>query len=260
MNAPDLPAVDAVASVTVPYRVRFDEAGGDGAVRSSSLLRYAQDCAWVHSEALGFGREWYAERGLSWVVRSIKLVVLARAGSGDRLELSTAVIGFRRVWARRRTLIRDDDGAMVATVETDFVMTDRRRGLPTRVPDDFPGLFGVPPGGFEPHRVALSTTPPTPARIGLSVRPQELDPHAHANNAAYLDWLEEGILALPDGRTWLAALPRTYILEYVAAARPAMALVGEAWPAQAIEGAEFRLTSGGIDVFRGVVHSGPAAG
>ena len=32
------------------YRVRFDEAGADGRVRTGSLLRYAQDIAWRHSE------------------------------------------------------------------------------------------------------------------------------------------------------------------------------------------------------------------
>src|SRR4029078_6036089 len=45
------------------YRVRFDEAGPDGRLRTSGLMRYAQDLAWLHSTALGFGREWDAEGG-----------------------------------------------------------------------------------------------------------------------------------------------------------------------------------------------------
>jgi hypothetical protein len=38
------------------YRVRFDEAGPDGNLRTSGVLRYAQDVAWRHSEVLGFDR------------------------------------------------------------------------------------------------------------------------------------------------------------------------------------------------------------
>src|SRR5215213_5141450 len=57
------------------YRVRFDEAGPDGLVRSSALLRYAQDVAWRHSEHLGFDRGWYQARGLGWVVRGLELEV-----------------------------------------------------------------------------------------------------------------------------------------------------------------------------------------
>jgi len=251
-GAPD----DAIVNgVTVPYRVRFDEAGPDGAVRASALLRYAQDCAWIHSERLGFGRDWYAARGLTWVVRSIELTVLERITTDDRLAISTAVIGFRRVWARRRTLVRDAGGRLVAALDTDFVMTDIPRGLPARVPEDFPRLFGVAPGSFEPHRVGLGAAPATAARIAFVVRPQELDPLGHANNAAYLDWLEEAVDATMGGRTTLAALPRTYGLEYVAAAQPTMELVGEAWPHPS-GGIDYRLTSDGTEVFRGTVRPG----
>ena len=42
-----------------PYRVRFDEAGPDGNLRTSTLLRYAQDLAWYHSAQRGFTRAWY---------------------------------------------------------------------------------------------------------------------------------------------------------------------------------------------------------
>ena len=36
-------------------------------------MRYAQDLAWQHSTDLGFGREWYAEHGLTWLVRAAEL-------------------------------------------------------------------------------------------------------------------------------------------------------------------------------------------
>jgi len=44
------------------YRVRFDEAGPDGRLRTSGLLRYTQDLAARHSEALGYDRAWYRAR------------------------------------------------------------------------------------------------------------------------------------------------------------------------------------------------------
>ncbi len=47
------PDPEVVRGVTIPYRVRFDECGPDGLARSSALLRYAQDVAWVHSEQHG---------------------------------------------------------------------------------------------------------------------------------------------------------------------------------------------------------------
>ena len=104
---------DLVAGVTVPYRVRFDECGADGIVRTSSLLRYAQDVAWVHSEQLGFDREWYTSRGLAWVVRAAELGILQSVPLGMTLSVSTRITGFRKVWARRRTEGRDETGVPV---------------------------------------------------------------------------------------------------------------------------------------------------
>ena len=86
------------------YRVRFDEAGPDGRLRTSVLLRYAQDLAWFHSAARGFDRAWYAERGLAWLVRAAEVEVLAgRSRWATSSSGTTQVVGWRRVWARRRT-------------------------------------------------------------------------------------------------------------------------------------------------------------
>jgi acyl-ACP thioesterase len=249
---------DDAQGITVAYRVRFDEAGPDDMARASSILRYAQDCAWVHSERLGFGRDWYFERGLSWVVRSIELVMLGGVATGERLDVSTAVVGFRRVWARRRTLARDAGGALVSTIETDWVMTDLRRGSPTRVPPDFPRAFGAPPGSFEPHRVPLPPTPPDATATTFTVRPQELDPLGHTNNAAYLDWLEESALTLPDGRAILTARPRTYRLEYVAPAVSGPSITGLVWR-NGPGDVDYRLVRDGTDLFRGTLEAAAQA-
>ena len=222
---------DAIArGVTVAYRARFDECGPDGAVRSSALLRYAQDVAWIHSERLGFGREWYAERNLAWVVRAMELGVLAPITLGTTIALSTSVSGFRKVWARRRTEGRDEAGRLVAWGHTDWVMTDTVRGLPGRVPAEFPAAFAVPPGGFEPARVPLPATPADAVRHASRVRPQDVDPMGHVNNAAYVDYLEETLLAGGSaGASATTATPRRIRLEYLVAAVPGAALVGEAW-------------------------------
>ena len=108
-------AMSAAAPDTcsAPYRVRFDEAGPDGRLRTSVLLRYAQDLAWYHSAARGFGRAWYAARGITWLVRAAEVAMVAPVPVGADLVGTTQVVGWRRVWARRRTEFRDDDGGLV---------------------------------------------------------------------------------------------------------------------------------------------------
>ncbi len=252
-----------VPGVTVPYRVRFDECGPDGVARTSALLRYAQDVAWIHSERLGFGREWYARRGLAWVVRAAELAILLPIPLGTTLVVSTAVTGFRQVWARRRTEARLEDGTLAMWGHTDWVMIDER-GVPRRVPPEFPAQFAVPPGAFEPGRVTLPPSPPEAVVLRTIVRPQDLDPMGHVNNAAYVDYLEEALHAAGDGgRRLLAAVPRRVRLEYAAAAAPGAALTGSVWPeTSASEGPwAWRLTGGdGRELARGRVIPAGATG
>jgi acyl-ACP thioesterase len=251
----DLPVGTAPATAVVPYRARFDECGADATLRASALLRWAQDIAWIHSERLGFGREWYASRRLAWVVRGLVLNVAGPIPMGETAEVTTRVVGFRRVMARRRTEIRSADGRLAAQADTDWVMTDTARGMPMRVPAQFPALFSAMADGFQPTRVDPEASPTTATRRSFSVRPHELDPMAHANNAVYVDWLEETLLAGDMGEV-LTALPRTYRLEYLLPAAAGGVLVGSAWRTSAGVTRYLLVDEGGRGLLRAEVGPG----
>ena len=197
------------------YRVRFDEAGPDGRLRTSTLLRYAQDVAWRHSEEQGFDRDWYQARGLGWVVRGVELEVHEPIPIGHTLRVSTAVVGHRRIWARRLGECRLADGRPAATVTTDWVLLDSRNRV-VRIPQDFGLAFTNPEVKSEILRVEPPSGEAT-SELELGVRPSDLDPLDHVNNAVYVDWLEEALEAA-GWREATEALPRTYRLEYLASA------------------------------------------
>jgi acyl-CoA thioester hydrolase len=231
------------------YRVRFDEAGPDGYLRTSGFMRYAQDLAWQHSADLGFGRDWYAERRLTWLVRAAELRIIAAPEMGTTLTARTSIVGMRRISARRRGEFMLEDGSPAGWVHTDWVLIDARGAL-TRIPAEFPELFGGTEDMGPVGRVPLPATPADAPRRRFRVRPQELDPMAHANNAVYLDWLEEAVD--PDIR---AALPRAYRMEYALAVEPGVALEDAAWATG--DGWSYRLSGAddGLDRFRAHVRT-----
>ena len=180
------------------YRVRFDEAGPDGNLRSGGYLRFAQDLAWIHSESAGFGREWYGERGLFWLVRGVELEILDAIEFGSELVVSTEVIGFRRVIARRRSEIRQAGSErIVAEAFTDWVLLNDA-GRPVRPPEEIPEAFGTV-SDFTPLRVDWVRRLLTPTQRTFVVRRTETDPMAHVNNAGYLDYLDEQYLSVLRG-------------------------------------------------------------
>ena len=212
---------------SAPFRVRFDEAGPDGLLRTSVLLRYAQDLAWYHSASRGFDRDWYRERGLTWLARTAEVAVDAPIRVGDELTGTTRVVGWRRVWARRRTDFVDSAGEPVAWTHVDWVLLDAR-GAPTRVPIDFQPVFGAPDAPFALARVPLDEPPASAMSSRFAVRPQELDPMDHVNNAVYADWLDEQVIAA-GGVAEVRAIPRRARLEYARAAEAGSSVEAVVW-------------------------------
>ena len=172
----------------------------------------------MHSEALGFDRAWYAERELAWLVRAAQVDVRAGIPMGATIDVSTQVLGYRKVWARRRGEFLLD-GRLAAVVTTDWVLVDGRGRL-TRLPAIFESRFPGTTVLDAILRVELPAAPPDAVRQTLGVRRHELDPMDHVNNAVYLDWFEESLAAVGDVGPLLDAFPRTYRLEYAASAEP----------------------------------------
>jgi acyl-CoA thioesterase FadM len=225
------PGGDSGRSASLVFRVRFDEATPSGLVRTSTLLRYAADLAWVHSARRGFDRSWYAERGLAWVVRGVELDVLRPVGHGEELVGTTEAVAARKVIARRRTELATGAGPVAARLMVDWALTTTD-GIPTRIPAVFATVFTMPETTFAPIRVR--PTPPddgSASTVELSVRPHELDPMGHVNNAIYLDWAEEAIRAAgADGVAAVGSIPRRWRLEYLGAATPGSRARTVAWP------------------------------
>jgi acyl-CoA thioesterase FadM len=226
--------VEPVRRIEHEYRVRFDEADADGRLRPSGLLRYAQDMAWRHTEEAGFDRDWYGEREMNWLVRNVKVDIRAPATYGDVLAVSTQVVGWRHVWARRHSdIVRVGSGTgatepeLMAVVETDWVLltTD---GRPAKVPVEIVDYFS-PGTAFSRERVTLPDANGPMTTLTTRVRPLDVDPMRHMNNAAYLDLVDDGLARLPHNQR--IGSPDCYSLGYVLPALPDTSVIVACWPA-----------------------------
>ena len=174
---------------------------------------------------------------------------------GSELVGTTRVIGARRVWARRRTDFVDADGAAAAVVTIDWVLLDAR-GLPTRIPAEFEPVFGTTQTAIELGRVELGAAPADAARATLTVRPQELDPMDHVNNAVYADWLEERVMAA-GGRADVRSIPRVARLDYARAAEAGATVEATTWRDRAGPWSCRIADADGADLLRARLEAGP---
>ena len=103
-------------------------------------------------------------------------------------------------------------------------------------------------------RVELGPTPAHAHTVDFAVRPQELDPLDHANNAVYADWLDEAVIAAGDTEA-TRAIPRVARLEYALPAEAGALVESVVWPAD--EGWSYRLSGPeGNDLLRARLERG----
>ncbi len=198
------------ADFTLRFRVRFDECAPDSTARASALLRYVIETAFAHSTHEGFPLTWYDSRGLYWLVRYVRLDLDHPVPYGTFLDVTTEVVGFRRIWARRRNTIQDAAGRVVGVITVDWIFTNRE-GNPTRIVPEMEAAFPGLARPLEMERLDLGDPPPTTRAQEYIVPAHQVDPRGHMNSAAYLDVFEDALVGMS---VQAQERPATYELEY----------------------------------------------
>ncbi len=194
------------------FRVRFDECALDSSTRASACFRYVIETAFAHSAHAGFPLEWYDRRGLHWLVRRARLDLHEPIPYGALLTVTTEVVGFRRIWARRQSAIQAVN-KVFGHVTLDWIFTDGR-GTPTRIVSEMEAAFPTRTerARLDVEHLEVGMPPERLAPQTYLAPAHQMDPRGHMNSAAYLELFEDGLVELgadPQLR------PATYELEYL---------------------------------------------
>ena len=108
-------------------------------------LRWLEQAAWAHSNALGL--DWLAYKRLNraMVARRHELDYLAPSFKGDQLQVGTWLAendGRLSMW-RRYQIIRVSDGQTLLRGLTHWVCVDLESGKPRRQPEEFLQAYAV---------------------------------------------------------------------------------------------------------------------
>lgn len=124
-------------------RVQSVEIDELGHVNNTVYLRYAEDVARAHSDALGLSLNVYKALGVVPVVRRHTITYHQSAVLGDSIRVSTCVEAFKGARAGRTTRLERLNGPLLAEVETEWVWIRVDNGRPTRVPQKVLDTFGL---------------------------------------------------------------------------------------------------------------------
>ena len=164
-------------------RIRLSDRDADGRLRLDAVARYFQDVAIDDVDETGWGAPEHL-----WVLRQIRIDVVAPLVGDDWVELTTWCSGMAAVAAGRRMSLTGDRGG---SVELDSVWIhlgpDAR---PTRI-EGF-GVYAEATGGRAVStRLKLPDPPADRERTRWPLRTTDVDLLGHVNNAVYWHAVED---------------------------------------------------------------------
>jgi acyl-CoA thioester hydrolase len=115
-------------------------------VSNVAYIRWIQDAARAHSEAIGWTKERYQATGCFFLIRRHEVDYLRPAMGGDDIKIVTWVDEFRPASATRVTrILRAKDDVELVTARTDWVFVSIEGSRPKRIPADVVSAFSGAP-------------------------------------------------------------------------------------------------------------------
>jgi acyl-ACP thioesterase len=165
-------------------RIRLSDTDPNGRLRLDATARYLQDAATDDVAETGWGAPEHL-----WVVRRVRIDVLAPSLEDREVEIVTWSSGHSGVAAARRWSLSGDAGA---SIQVDSVWSHLGPdGRPARPGGGFEVYEQAAGGRTASRRLELPLPPPDAPRLPWPVRATDFDTLRHVNNAAYWHAVEE---------------------------------------------------------------------
>jgi acyl-CoA thioester hydrolase len=115
-----------------------------GHVNNIEYVRWVQEAAVRHSEAVGLDWETYRQLGAAFLIRRHEIEYLRAAHVGEKLRISTWIDANTRVTAVRATEIHNQRGEVILTARTTWVFIALDTMRPQRIHPRVVEAFGGP--------------------------------------------------------------------------------------------------------------------
>jgi acyl-CoA thioester hydrolase len=174
------------------FVVRQYECDAFGQLQPVNYVRWMQEAALGATASVGWTMERYAAAGTQWLIRETQVEFLKPVGFGERVRIRTWIDDFRKVRSYRRYEFRRGE-TLIARAVTDWVYIDLASGKPCAIPPEMINDFrpeGSPP--TTPRTAFAAPVVNTPLySVERRVAWSEVDVQGHANNAAYLGYVDD---------------------------------------------------------------------
>jgi acyl-ACP thioesterase len=181
------------------FPIRYHELDSHGLLRPVTLLNFVQDAGGMHAAQLGVSVRDLRQRGLTWVLSRVHLVVDRYLHADDVIMLRTWPSTREGLFSCREFEMRDRNGALFSRATSSWAVLNLETRRPVRLQECLPQYPLTVRRALDDDFASLPHFPDTAddtfRELPFQVRRSDQDSNHHVNNTVYTDWALE---AVPD--------------------------------------------------------------
>lgn len=172
---------------TVNSRVRYSETDHNGKMKLPALINCFQDCSTFHSEDIGVGHQYLAEKKKAWILSYWQVVIRRFPNMGETVTVGTMATGFRGFMGDRNFFMKDNAGNQIACANSIWVYMDTEKGRPAKPEVEEVAVYGEEKPLEMPYEGRKILLPENwEEKDAFPVRMYHIDTNEHVNNCQYV--------------------------------------------------------------------------
>lgn len=175
------------------FTIRASETGYSGRARVDSIANFLQEIAGNHASVLNFDVTDLQKNEMTWVLHQLHLKMERMPDWRETVEIETWPSSGDRLRAYRDFRITDSENNEIGVALSYWVIMDMKSRRPIRIPQEIIEMR-LPEGNHVlPLSSGVTIDELQTEALPFSVRRTDTDINRHANNVAYIRWVNETV-------------------------------------------------------------------
>lgn len=174
------------------FLIGYGEVDEHNQLRLAALFNFLQDVATMHSKTLGYGTTECQELGIGWMVLSWHMKMFSYPKGDTNINVKTWSRGIKGIHAGRAYEVTDDNGNLVAQVDSIWALVNVASKRPMRpLPGMAEAYSAIDRNFFENEKVRINEIEHYDNQISFTVPRRDIDTNHHCNNTKYIEYAME---------------------------------------------------------------------
>ena len=173
--------------------VKYSDLSPRGEASLPAVLRFYQDTAINHSAHADYPLERLYGDNRAWILLSMNADIVRYPRNREQITVSTYTTSFERCFGYRAFDVKGEDGSVLSTAASFWVLMDTAKGRPVRVYEDMPEKYVIEPKDAPEYIKRELDIGDCEDVCEITVGKRDLDTNNHVNNVKLAEFLLEAV-------------------------------------------------------------------